>query len=205
MHPRNWLITSFLSQKMCSLCKPTFYISKRVQPLTCKQSIQHDTFPWRFYLAKRLFRFSYIYLFLSVIAFPWSEVTTPPGPSGNVALQKNKDPELDQRLDFTSTGDSTDEDVTIVPAVVVIAVLATPILLVLVALIVQRMHMRRKVQRAVKQRQLQPRPTNKGVCGWCCAPPRYYYDSNRDFDKLVRGSTDDSTDDEEEDLFSRKA
>lgn len=115
------------------------------------------------------------------------------------------------------------DDVTVVPAIVIVCVLATPILLVFVALIIQHVRTKQRVKRAVQKRSLGKHPSKKrgqGSCCCCCFPaPTYYYDSERGFDRLVKdhGEEEDSgngndvidgfssTDDEEEDLFTRKA
>ena len=103
-----------------------------------------------------------------------------------------------------------DDDITVIPAVVVVAVLATPIILVFVALIIQHVRLKHRVKRAAQKRTLD-NYTKTGVCTCCCATPKYYYDSQRGFDRLVKGFNEDDDENEElssseeEDLFTRKA
>ena len=117
-----------------------------------------------------------------------------------------------ENLINTHTEEGEDE-VTVVPAVVVVCVLATPIVLVFIALLIQHVRMKGRVRRAAQKRSLNSSSNSKSSC-CCCVSPKYYYDSERGFDRLVKGYKDgdkmggddfSSDDEEEEDLFTRKA
>lgn len=107
--------------------------------------------------------------------------------------------------------DDDDSDVTVVPAVVVVCVLATPIILVFVALLIQHMRTKSRVRRAAQKRSLNNASSGRSSsCCCCCFAPKYYYDSERGFDRLVKGYESGEADnfsstDDEEDLFTRKA
>lgn len=131
-----------------------------------------------------------------------------PRPTPNTTLRGNGKYDL-EKLDWTiNQHERVESETTVIPAVVVVTVLAIPIVLVLIALLMQIMRKRHRVMKAAHKRQLQTKSTSnrRGLCAQCCCFTRkYYYDTSRGFDKLVKGSTDESTDDEEEDLFTRKA
>lgn len=124
--------------------------------------------------------------------FPWKEI--------DKEQKVNSSEDTEKVLNKTVV----DDDVTMVPAVVVVVVLATPIVLVFVAAIIQHMRFKSRQKEVLRQkRQNKLHPKNKELCFGCCVTPRYYYDGNRGFDKLIQEYSEESA--EEEDLFSRKA
>ena len=87
-------------------------------------------------------------------------------------------------------------------AIVIIAI----IVLVLMAAIIQHLRFKHARKKAVKSLRKNPmRDRHLELCFGCCATPRYYYDGNRGFDKLMKEHSDISSTDDEEDLFTRKA
>ena len=136
--------------------------------------------------------------------FPWLVVSP--------SQQQNKDKGTSGTENTPSVNNSNglDEDITVVPAVVVVCVLATPIILVFVALLIQHVRTKSRAQRAARKRTLS-NPTSGSSC-CCCFARKYYYDGERGFDRLVKGyesgEADDFSspdDDDEDELFSRKA
>lgn len=138
--------------------------------------------------------------------FPWSQVkpSSTEYPSPNTSMPDSSD-------DKTPSSPYLDDDITVVPAVVVVAVLATPIILVLVALFIQHVRLKRRVNQAARRRTLDTY-SKGGLCTCCCVTPRYYYDGKRGFSQLIKGNykndentTSSEEEEEEEDLFTRKA
>ena len=183
---------SGLLESLTGVLADTFY--------SCWQTFCADSWLLRWYVifSKKQFFF---FVFLAQHKFPWEVVKTTKNPAPNALLTDSQIP----------ISPYEDDEITVVPAVVVVAVLATPIILVFVALIIQHFRLKGRVRRAAQRRTLDTY-SKGGLCTCCCATPKYYYDSKRGFDKLIKNSyelnaeeTSTSDEEEENDLFTRKA